>query len=89
VLLDQIDHLDGDTFAPIRRTRPHDGTSHTPAPRPGRRDDGLEGFKCDRCKTFVGPTITGGRHRNHCPVCLRAGASTAPTRAIDGAAAAH
>jgi len=31
---------------------------------------GLEEFKCRRCHTFVGPTIGGGRHRNHCPRCL-------------------
>ena len=31
---------------------------------------GVESFKCGHCRAFVGPTITGGRHRNHCPLCL-------------------
>ncbi|HEU5330735.1 MAG TPA: RNHCP domain-containing protein [Thermomicrobiales bacterium] len=31
---------------------------------------GLEEFKCRRCHTFVGPAVSGGRHRNHCPRCL-------------------
>ena len=31
---------------------------------------GLEEFKCRRCRTFVGPAVSGGRHRNHCPRCL-------------------
>ena len=30
----------------------------------------MEEFKCGHCKTFVGPPISGGRHRNHCPLCL-------------------
>ena len=65
-----LDHLDVDSFAPIRRAKPRRPESQVPAPRPTRRDDGLEEFKCGHCKTFVGPTLTGGRHRNHCPVCL-------------------
>lgn len=35
-----------------------------------RMADGSESFKCGHCKTFVGPTVGGGRHRNHCPLCL-------------------
>lgn len=31
---------------------------------------GTETFKCRHCRTFVGPTLSGGRHRNHCPRCL-------------------
>ncbi len=27
-------------------------------------------FRCRHCKTMVGPPISGGRHRNHCPLCL-------------------
>lgn len=68
--LDPIDHLDADAFAPVRRSTPRDTRRGSPAPRPVRRDDGLEEFKCGHCKTFVGPTLTGGRHRNHCPTCL-------------------
>ena len=35
-----------------------------------RRADGSESFKCGHCKAFIGPTVAGGRHRNHCPLCL-------------------
>jgi len=35
-----------------------------------RRPDGRESFKCRRCRAFIGPTVSGGRHRNHCPLCL-------------------
>jgi hypothetical protein len=38
--------------------------------RKPRLADGAESFKCGHCKAFVGPTIAGGRHRNHCPLCL-------------------
>lgn len=31
---------------------------------------GTEEFRCRHCRAFVGPTIGGGRHRNHCPACL-------------------
>lgn len=31
---------------------------------------GTEEFKCRHCRVFVGPTVSGGRHRNHCPRCL-------------------
>lgn len=31
---------------------------------------GDESFKCVHCKAFIGPTVSGGRHRNHCPHCL-------------------
>jgi hypothetical protein len=27
-------------------------------------------FRCKECKTIVGVPISGGRHRNHCPLCL-------------------
>jgi len=32
--------------------------------------EGRESFKCGHCRAFVGPTISGGKHRNHCPLCL-------------------
>lgn len=35
-----------------------------------RRDGEQESFKCRHCRAFVGPTNSGGRHRNHCPLCL-------------------
>lgn len=46
------------------------------APAPARQGptraarNGAEAFKCRHCRAFVGPTISGGRHRNHCPLCL-------------------
>jgi hypothetical protein len=42
------------------------------------RADGRESFKCGHCKAFIGPTVSGGRHRNHCPLCLH-------SRHVDGA----
>lgn len=35
-----------------------------------RLADGSERFKCGHCRAFIGPTVSGGRHRNHCPLCL-------------------
>lgn len=29
-----------------------------------------EDFRCRHCKVLVGPTVSGGRNRNHCPQCL-------------------
>jgi hypothetical protein len=48
------------------RTRPTEQRN----PHPSRRADGQESFKCGHCKAFIGPTVSGGRHRNHCPLCL-------------------
>ena len=62
-----IDDVDG--FQPIRRsTRRNASTKpvHSPPDRVTRSEE----FKCGHCKTFVGPPISGGRHRNHCPLCL-------------------
>ena len=60
------------------------------APVRRRRPDGRESFKCGRCRAFVGPTVSGGRHRNHCPLCLtsrhvdarRPGDRASPCRAL-------
>lgn len=35
-----------------------------------RRPGEAETFRCRACKRMVGPVLSGGRHRNHCPVCL-------------------
>ena len=55
--------------APARETRdlPRDATRRGPtrAVREGR-----ESFKCVHCRAFIGPTVSGGKHRNHCPLCL-------------------
>ena len=77
-----LDRLTGDDDASIlfgdprrpsvrqpRRDDPVD-RSQTPPTRPHTRHDGRESFKCGRCRAFIGPTVSGGRHRNHCPICL-------------------
>jgi len=35
-----------------------------------RRFSNSEEFRCRHCKSMVGPTLSGGRNRNHCPYCL-------------------
>lgn len=53
-----------------RHRRPNRSAAGLPESVKRQRPDGRESFKCGRCRTFVGPTISGGRHRNHCPLCL-------------------
>ena len=48
-------------------TRARPDTRRGPT-RAARR--GTEEFRCRHCRAFVGPTVGGGRHRNHCPACL-------------------
>ena len=52
---------------PERRPRPRAGGRRGPT-RAARQ--GTEEFRCRHCRAFVGPTVGGGRHRNHCPACL-------------------
>ena len=55
------------------RERAHtDNRRQRPSPHhhPRKVAEGQESFKCGHCRAFVGPTIAGGRHRNHCPLCL-------------------
>jgi len=89
--------LDLDTSFGQRRTERHRHdqrrpTAVGPGPRPrphGRRHE-RETFKCGRCRAFIGPTVSGGRHRNHCPRCLtsrhvddrRPGDRASPCRAL-------
>lgn len=82
--------LDGDdpTFAsPPARSRPRrDGAPFRPTMRRNEADP----FRCGRCRRMVGPTVAGGRHRNHCPFCLasrhvdlrRPGDRASPCRAL-------
>ena len=35
-----------------------------------QRPNQPEEFRCRHCRALVGPVPSGGRHRNHCPVCL-------------------
>jgi RNHCP domain len=51
------------------RRRASDLVVHRPDRKP-RLVDGSESFKCGHCRAFIGPTVSGGRHRNHCPLCL-------------------
>jgi hypothetical protein len=62
-----------------RRALDGDGRGAAPRRRGPTRAvrTGVESFKCRHCRAFVGPTITGGRHRNHCPLCLH-------SRHVDG-----
>jgi hypothetical protein len=65
---DDVD--DGDNTwhrRPPKRPRERDADAMRPKRRPA---DGSESFKCGHCKAFIGPTVSGGRHRNHCPLCL-------------------
>jgi RNHCP domain len=95
---DDLAHLLDDDLLPPRRSDPH--AAH-PRSRPRRAREAIpfrprtrrherNPFKCGRCRTFVGPTVCGGRHRNHCPVCLtsrhvdlsRPGDRASPCRAL-------
>jgi len=55
---------------------PRPAKARTPYGPPVRRGptraarEGRESFKCRHCRAFIGPTVGGGRHRNHCPLCL-------------------
>lgn len=35
-----------------------------------RRASRSQDFRCRHCGQLVGPTVSGGKHRNHCPFCL-------------------
>jgi hypothetical protein len=73
----EYDDANDDLKAPRRRKPKHDDPEFPvrrgrPSPHhdPRKVAEGRESFKCGHCKAFVGPTISGGRHRNHCPLCL-------------------
>lgn len=38
--------------------------------RDRKRVEVSEGFKCRHCRNFIGIPPSGGRNRNHCPLCL-------------------
>jgi hypothetical protein len=60
------DSLDTFNHEPIRgRER-----AYQPTRKPQSKPDGSESFKCGHCRAFIGPTVSGGKHRNHCPLCL-------------------
>ncbi|HEX5501314.1 MAG TPA: RNHCP domain-containing protein [Thermomicrobiales bacterium] len=77
---DPDDEIARPALRKANRARRRAGASR-PAPRPPARPRerggptraaraGAETFRCRRCRALVGPTLTGGRHRNHCPLCL-------------------
>ena len=41
-----------------------------PRQRDRKRVEVSEGFKCRHCRNFIGIPPSGGRNRNHCPLCL-------------------
>lgn len=41
-----------------------------PRYRDRKRVEVSEGFKCRHCRNFIGIPPSGGRNRNHCPLCL-------------------
>lgn len=70
------DYSDDDFIAPKRRKQQRitdaDKRNAKPSPHhhPRKVAEGRESFKCGHCRAFIGPTVSGGRHRNHCPLCL-------------------
>ena len=52
-----------------RARRPETARSGARGPSRAVRD-GRTSFKCVHCRAFIGPTVSGGKHRNHCPLCL-------------------
>ena len=72
-----LDHEDDNDFiAPRRRKQQRSSEASerrskpSPHHHPRKVAEGRESFKCGHCRAFVGPTVSGGRHRNHCPLCL-------------------
>ena len=86
---DLLPPMQRDQLARQPRSRPRRAREDIPF-RPRTRANERNPFKCGRCRTFVGPTVSGGRHRNHCPVCLtsrhvdlrRPGDRSSPCRAL-------
>ena len=54
--------------APIKE-RPRDQPAARRGPTRAARE-GREEFRCRHCRALIGPTLFGGKHRNHCPFCL-------------------
>jgi hypothetical protein len=78
-----------DPLARPPRSRPRRAQEDVPF-RPSTRAHERNPFKCGRCRAFIGPTVSGGRHRNHCSLCLtsrhvdlrRPGDRASPCRAL-------
>jgi RNHCP domain-containing protein len=84
---------DDDFLSPVdtrpHRRRPRESGTAEPF-RPHMRRNENQPFRCGKCRMFVGQTVSGGKHRNHCPFCLasrhvdlrRPGDRECPCRAI-------
>ncbi|HMM41044.1 MAG TPA: RNHCP domain-containing protein [Thermomicrobiales bacterium] len=58
---------------PVMEDEPEDGgweSAHERRERERRRATISEPFKCRNCRAFIGEPPSGGRQRNHCPMCL-------------------
>lgn len=73
--LDEVDAASDDDRHPRQRQPRRD--RHADSPRSGRqklgrspRNEADQAFKCGHCRAFIGAPVTGGRNRNHCPMCL-------------------
>jgi hypothetical protein len=84
-------NIEMEMMLPARQPRSRSRREREEAPfRPRTRANERKPFKCGRCRAFVGPTVSGGRHRNHCPYCLtsrhvdlkRPGDRSSPCRAL-------
>lgn len=84
---------DEEFLAPVetRAHRQRTRESGVSAPfRPKMRRNENQPFRCGKCRMFVGQTVSGGKHRNHCPFCLasrhvdlrRPGDRESPCRAV-------
>lgn len=57
----------------VAADEPDDGgweSEHERRERERRRASISEPFKCRNCRAFIGEPPSGGRQRNHCPMCL-------------------
>jgi hypothetical protein len=60
-------------YASQRASRERGDGSDAARARPAQRrqrPNQPEEFRCRHCRTMIGPVPSGGRHRNHCPICL-------------------
>lgn len=67
------DHEYSNSRPPRRRAhqqQSNDADVERVRPQPRVRAHEARPFKCGHCRAFIGPTVCGGRHRNHCPLCL-------------------
>ena len=91
----ELTYLENDEefLAPVE-SRPHRNRTHESGMaarfRPKMRRNENQPFRCGKCRVFVGQTVSGGKHRNHCPFCLasrhvdlrRPGDRESPCRAV-------